>query len=101
MTTHVEEYLIPRRLEEVLALIQVLGLDEEFTRRSETSLERDLQGKPRSAQNWKELAKQHPEFFIKSTSNTIFLYRSSPVMLAREMPMVAACHFLSNSSKSC
>jgi hypothetical protein len=63
MTSRVEEYLIPRRLEEVLALIQVLGLDEEYTRRSEKSLERDLQGKPRSAENWKELAKQHPEFF--------------------------------------
>ena len=38
MTSRVEEYLIPRRLEEVLALIQVLGLDAEYTRRSEKQL---------------------------------------------------------------
>jgi len=57
------EYLINGRLQDICALIQVLGLDEEFARRSEEQLVKDLQGNPISAQHWVELAKRHPEFF--------------------------------------
>ena len=64
-------YLEPGRLEDVLALIQVLGLDS-LSYRSESGVEEDdgsgglqseLQGSPTSAKKWTELAKQHPEFF--------------------------------------
>lgn len=56
------EYLLPGRLSDVLALIQVLAMDE-HSHRSEDGLTRELQGTPRSAQSWAELAKKHPEFF--------------------------------------
>jgi len=59
------EYLNPGRLEDVIALIQVLGLDE-YTSRSENALKTVLCGTPHSLGNfgeWIELAKKHPEFF--------------------------------------
>jgi hypothetical protein len=56
------KYLKANRLADVLALIQVLALDED-TYRSCRGLEDDLQGKPASADSWQELGKQHPEFF--------------------------------------
>jgi hypothetical protein len=55
-------YLKPERLPEVLALIQVLSVDE-CAHRSEHSLRIDLQGSPTSAATWTDLACQHPEFF--------------------------------------
>ena len=45
-----------------MALIQVLALDE-HSHRSEDGLNRELQGPPRSADRWEEVAKAHPEFF--------------------------------------
>lgn len=50
------------RLSEVLALIQVLALDE-HAHRSLGGMERELQGKPISSGSWAELASEHPEFF--------------------------------------
>src|SRR5258707_10868861 len=55
-------YLIPGRLGDVLALIQVLALDE-HAHRSEDGLLSELQGKPRSASSWPTIAQVHPEFF--------------------------------------
>ena len=62
MASRKNDYLVPGRLEDVLALIQVLGLDE-HAHRSEDGLYRELQGKPASAATWGETAKRHPEFF--------------------------------------
>lgn len=50
------------RISDVLALIQVLALDE-HTHRSESGLTSELQGKPASASSWLTLGKEHPEFF--------------------------------------
>lgn len=55
-------YLAEGRLADVLALIQVLALDEK-THRSEDGLASELQGPPRSAQKWPQIAERHPEFF--------------------------------------
>jgi hypothetical protein len=57
-----KQYLNPSRLGDVLALIQVLALDENVYR-SDGSLEKELQGKPKSAPSWSEVARAHPEFF--------------------------------------
>lgn len=62
VATRNDAYLIAGRLEDVLALIQVLGLDE-HAHRSEEGLQTELQGKPASAASWTEVAKSHPEFF--------------------------------------
>lgn len=57
-----EKYIKDGRLEDVLALIQVLALDK-ASHRSENGLKTELPAKPVSAQSWLELAKEHPEFF--------------------------------------
>ncbi|MNF90993.1 hypothetical protein D3C84_735800 [compost metagenome] len=56
------DYLLPGRVADVLALIQVLAMDE-HAHRSEDGLASELQEPPRSAKTWPELAKKHPEFF--------------------------------------
>jgi len=58
----ISPYLHAGRLADVLALIQVLALDE-HAHRSEDGLTSELQGKPQSASSWPELAQKHPEFF--------------------------------------
>src|SRR5258708_29197577 len=50
------------RLADVLALIQVLSLDE-YTHRSESGLSGELPAPPSSANSWTDLAREHPEFF--------------------------------------
>jgi hypothetical protein len=55
-------YLANGRLADVLALIQVLALDE-HAHRSEEGLASELQGPPRSADSWPRIAERHPEFF--------------------------------------
>jgi Flp pilus assembly protein CpaB len=55
-------YINPGRLADVLALIQVLALDDR-THRSESGLSRELQVVPRSAASWLDVADEHPEFF--------------------------------------
>jgi hypothetical protein len=57
-----KEYLVPNRLGDVLALIQVLALDE-HSHRSEDGLNSELQGPPKSAGAWTDVARKHPEFF--------------------------------------
>lgn len=55
-------YVKPGRLEDTMALIQVLALDS-MSLRTESGIVDRLQGKPNSAQSWREVAKEHPEFF--------------------------------------
>jgi hypothetical protein len=55
-------YTKPGRLSDVLALIQVLAIDE-HSHRSEPGIKRELQGNPSSSDSWITLAKEHPEFF--------------------------------------
>lgn len=57
-----QRYLKNERLADVMALIQVLALDEK-SHRSENGLVRELQGTPSSAQSWTQVASEHPEFF--------------------------------------
>ena len=53
----------PERLTDVMALIQVLSLDE-YAHRSEEHLKQEMQQDiPCSAESWTQLAKQHSEFF--------------------------------------
>lgn len=55
------------RLADVMALIQVLALDR-LSHRSEDGLKGELQGMPKSASSWTEVAAEHPEFFrVKET----------------------------------
>lgn len=56
------KYLIDGRLEDVLALIQVLALDTN-SHRSEEGLNSELSYQPKSADTWVQLAKDHQEFF--------------------------------------
>lgn len=55
-------YLVPGRLNDVLALIQVLAFDP-YAHRSEKGLQEELQGEPQSADTWTMVAQAHPEFF--------------------------------------
>jgi hypothetical protein len=55
-------YLIPGRLADVLALIQVLALDT-HVHRSDEGVSGSLQGPPASAESWTAIAVGHPEFF--------------------------------------
>ena len=55
-------YTKPGRLADVLALIQVLALDE-FLRRTEDGITKELQGRPVSAGSWYEIGQEHREFF--------------------------------------
>jgi hypothetical protein len=57
-----KQYLNPSRLADVLGLIQVLALAE-HVHRSEEGLESELQGRPKSADSWTDVARVHPEFF--------------------------------------
>jgi hypothetical protein len=68
-------YLKPGRFEDIIALIQVLALDESVYR-GESALERELSGKPRSAKTWLEITQQHSEFFclgVKGDSAALVL----------------------------
>ena len=60
------QYATPERLSDVMALIQVLALDE-HAHRSECGLKRELQLLPRSAKTWTKVAQGHPEFFRVQT----------------------------------
>ncbi len=57
------------RLADVMALIQVLSLDK-HAHRSESGLNDELQGSPKSGGSWEEVAGQHPEFFRVKESGT-------------------------------
>ncbi len=55
-------YTDPGRLADVMALIQVLALHK-YRHRSDEGLINEIQGQPRSADSWKIIASEHPEFF--------------------------------------
>lgn len=55
-------YADVNRLADVMALIQVLALDK-YAHRSEEGLQTELQGPPKSAESWSQIAMEHPEFF--------------------------------------
>lgn len=55
-------YFAKGRLADVLALIQVLALDES-SHRSDNGIKSELQGPPRSAESWSSLAEMHSEVF--------------------------------------
>lgn len=57
-----KRYSVTNRLADVLALIQVLALNA-FAYRSESDLQKELQGIPKSAGEWTTVAVDHPEFF--------------------------------------
>lgn len=55
-------YLKEYRLTDVIALIQVLGLDKRG-HRGEDGLKEELQGPPKSSISWTNIVLEHPEFF--------------------------------------
>jgi hypothetical protein len=55
-------YANPDRLADVMAMIQVLALHK-YRHRSDKGLRAEMQGPPRSASTWIDVAQQHPEFF--------------------------------------
>jgi hypothetical protein len=57
-----QEYLNPGRLEDVIALLQVLRLDTAIGRGA-NAIHRTLRDHPHSAKTWADLAANHPEFF--------------------------------------
>ena len=69
-----EKYLIESRLEDVLALIQVLALDKD-SHRSEDGLKTELPARPNSGDTWMQVAKEHQEFFrvVEGKKNPISL----------------------------
>lgn len=69
-----KRYRIKNRLADVLALIQVLSVSS-YAHRSESGLQKELQGIPRSARDWGTIAAEHPEFFRfeKVSSHSISL----------------------------
>ena len=62
-------YKKKNRLSDVMAMIQVLGMDE-HAHRSESGLFDELQGNPDSGSTWGSIASEHPEFFRVSRSGT-------------------------------
>ena len=58
----VSSYLAEGRLGDVLALIQVLGYGR-LSVPDEQQIHDRIQGRPRSARSWLEVAMKHPEFF--------------------------------------
>lgn len=81
-------YSVDGRLSDVMALIQVLALDES-AHRSEDGLSSELQGKPNSGESWESLAKQHPEFFRvrrKGTHTVSLISRHVLPEGARDIP---------------
>lgn len=72
------EYLKQNRLSDVIRLISVLGVDDNYSFRKSDGLEKTLNGKPKSAQDWFEIAKEHPEFFKFNVAgdSVVLLFRS-------------------------
>ena len=72
--TIISKYLKPNRLSDVIRLISVLGIDNDYSFRKNDGLDKTLNGKPLSGGEWFEIAKEHPEFFkLNTDTNTIIL----------------------------
>lgn len=76
-------YTKPGRLADVLALIQVLALDQ-YSRRRETGVERELQGAPTSAKDWFTVAREHRELFRVSSEDAAGLSLVARYVLPHE-----------------
>jgi len=63
-------YLKPNRLSDVVGLISVLALEKGGAFKNNENLNKALNGKPKSSDNWFEIAKEHPEFFRFNTDET-------------------------------
>jgi hypothetical protein len=94
-------YLAEGRLADVLALIQVLALDE-HAHHSKDGLASKLQGPPRSAENWPQVAKRHPEFFrVSPPASTSMAFLLSLVTLRRGRKMLVYRYHLTTHQNSC
>src|SRR3954451_3367931 len=62
-------YLVPGRLEDVIFLIQFLGLREDFVL---TAANKSMR-KPRSAEAWADVCADHPEFFDVTQDRSVYL----------------------------
>ncbi len=69
-----KKYSIEGRLEDVLALIQVLALHE-YSHRSSIGLKKEIKKDPISAKDWLDVANEHQEFFrvVEEKTNSISL----------------------------
>lgn len=68
---HTSSYVAAGRLADVLALIQALAFDR-YSHRSESGLQSELQGTPRSGDSWTQIASAHPELFrVKPTGENV------------------------------
>ncbi|REH00045.1 hypothetical protein [Flavobacterium aquicola] len=72
------EYLKQNRLSDVIRLISVLGIDDNYSFRKNDGLTKTLNGKPKSAKDWFEIATEHPEFFKFNVAgdSVVLLFRS-------------------------
>lgn len=67
-------YLKKNRLSDVVRLISVLAIENKWTFRNSDGLNKTLNGKPKSAKEWFDVAQEHPEFFKFNTEgNAIVL----------------------------
>jgi hypothetical protein len=57
------KYIRNYRLSEVIRLISVLGIDDKWAFRGKDGLAIELNGKPKSGNDWFDVAREHPEFF--------------------------------------
>src|SRR4051812_27707155 len=62
-------YLVTNRLEDVIFLIQFLGLREDFCLTAANQSVRQ----PRSAASWAEVCVDHPEFFEATKDKSVYL----------------------------
>lgn len=76
-------YTNPDRLADVMALIQVLALHK-YGHRSDKGLTDEMQGSPRSASKWNEIAKEHPEFFRVNSEERLGVSLVSRHVLQRD-----------------
>jgi hypothetical protein len=67
-------YLKQNRLSDVVRLISVLAVETRWSYRQDKGLNDTLNGKPKSGENWFEIAKEHPEFFkFNNDENAVVL----------------------------
>jgi len=67
-----KESLVPGRLEDVIALIQVLAMDTAKWR-GDSALDKELNGPPHSGDTWTAVAKRHREFFRVIDGQSVIL----------------------------
>ena len=64
-------YLVPHRLEEVILLIQYLGLGKSYAIKSTTAIAREILPESSGEHGgWDSIARDHPEFFCATEDGT-------------------------------